>query len=138
MAENKPAWYWRAYDHFERAVVGGVWGWCSTIPVMWLFGIFGDEYGMNGWAGDYAWYGTIPLGVILWSYLRRGRAGGWISRAFFGAALGLPVGLIAIVFSGAWGEAIFGVYLLSIPACMAAWPLLLHFVYPRPEPEEKK
>lgn len=137
-AENRPAWYWRGYDSLERVVAGGALGWVLTIPLLALTGLITPEAGLNGYAGDYAWYATIPLGMIIWHRSRRGRPGGWVSRALFGGALGLFLGFIFIVLSGALGEAIYGAFFFGIPLGMIAWPIIMRFAHPRLPPPEGK
>lgn len=132
MSENKTGKLWRIYDFFERVVTGGVLGWMLTIPLLMLGGLLHPELGLNGSAGDYAWFGTIPLSAAGWAFLRRDRPGGWISRLLFGAALGLPLGLFSMIILGSSGEAIFGVYAATIFAGIILWPILLHFIHPRP------
>jgi len=129
--QSGPGQFWRAYNIFERVVVGAIWGWALTIPLLMLTGMLSPELGLNGSAGDYAWFATIPLAMVLWSVLRRGRAGGWISRAAFGGAAGAFFATCLVAFLQITGCDIFGWYLISILLCMIAWPLVLHFVYPR-------
>jgi len=132
-AEDISLWFWRIYDFTERAVVGGVLGWLLTIPALAVIGAFWHDIGLDGYGGDYAWYVTLPLGAIIWSRLRRGRPGGWPSRAAFGFALGFLVGLAASILSGAMGEAMLGVFIVAIPATMVAWPVLVGLLHPKPD-----
>ena len=132
--ESRPGWFWRAYNILERIVVGAVWGWSLTIPLLMLTGSLSPGLGMNGAAGDYAWYATIPLGIIIWFVLRWGRFGGWISRAAFGGALGALFATFLIAYLKITGYDIFGWYFISMLFGTVAWPLIMHFIHPRQPP----
>lgn len=137
MTQQALPWYWRFYDVVERAGTGAVIGWFLTFPVMWAADLlFGREAGMNGWAGDYAWYGTIPLGVAGWLWLRRGRPGGWVARAAFGGLAGFPAALLVAVLGGMTGDAMLGAFLLCLPGCAIAWPLIVAYARPKPPPAQ--
>jgi hypothetical protein len=132
-------WWWRTYDVFERMVVGGVLGWAITIPLLIFTGGLNHDWGVDGYAGDYAWYATIPLGMIVWLNLRRGRTGGWKSRATFGGASGallatamftsLKMAGYSVLFDTK--EIVLAVYFWAILVPMLAWPVIMRFIYPR-------
>jgi len=129
MTESKLSCFWRSYDFLERAVVGGALGWALTIALLLLGGLVSPAAGFNGAAADYAWFATIPLGVIVWCKIRANRPAGWISRAVFGGIIGLCLGVSTIFFQA--GDLMMGTCLVTIPLGMAFWPLVMRFVYPR-------
>lgn len=116
--------FWAIYDVVERAGTGGVIGWFLTFPVMWAAGLlFGPEAGINGWAGDNAWFGTIPLGIGGWLWLRRGRPGGWLARAAFGGLVSLPACIALSILYRVAGDTMLGYCILGVPAGAVLWPL---------------
>lgn len=129
MTEARPFWIWRCYDLLERAVVGGALGWTITIPLLLLGGLVSPAAGFGGAAADYAWFATIPLGVIAWFKIRSGRQSGWISRAIFGGIIGLCLGISTIFFQA--GDLMMGTCLITIPLGMVVWPIIITFTYPR-------
>jgi len=129
MTESRPSWFWRSYDFLERAVVGGALGWALTIPLLLLGGLASPAAGFNGAAADYAWFATIPLGVIAWFKIRAGRPAGWLSRAVFGGIIGLCLGVSTILLQA--GDQMLGTCLVTIPLGMVVWPLVMRFAYPR-------
>ena len=138
-AERASLRFWRAYDVVERAGTGVVVGWLLAFPVMWAAGaLFGPEAGINGWAGDHAWFATVPLGTIWWLWFRRGRPGGWIARAAFGGLIAVPAAIAASILTGASGDSMLGLGIIGVPAGAILWPPLIWALRRWSLPTDKK
>lgn len=142
-AEKVASRFWRVYDFVERAGTGAVVGWFLTFPVMWMAGaMFGEEAGINGWTGESAWFATIPIGMVGWLWLRRGRPGGWAARAAFGGLVALPACMAWSTLAGMTGEEMLGLCIIGVPAGAIAWPVLIaslrRWSMPPPPPEKKE